>query len=222
MFALPELPYPHDALEPVMSERTLRFHHDKHHAAYVRTLNELLKASGKSPPTLEAAILDARKSNDRKLFNNAAQAWNHSFFWTSMAPRPETPVGDVAAAIDDAFGDLDSLKKAFVEEGASHFGSGWVWLTAQKDGGMSLLCTHDAENTLSHADLTPLLVCDVWEHAYYLDSQNDRKAYLTAWFDGLANWRFAASQYAAAQGSGEPWSHPAPAPADPMAVIHAT
>ena len=210
MFALPELPYAYDALEPVMSDRTLRFHHDKHHAGYVKTLNDLLQASGKTPRSLEALILDASRSGERKLFNNAAQAWNHSFFWTSMSAKAQRPAGDLATVIDRAFGDLNALKQAFVEHGVAHFGSGWVWLTATHGGGLQLCSTHDADTPLIQADATPLLVCDLWEHAYYLDHQNDRKGFLATWFDALPNWRFAAAQHAAAQGRGEPWRYPAP------------
>ncbi len=210
MFALPELPYAYDALEPVVSERTLHFHHDKHHAAYVKALNELLQATGKSPETLESLILDASESDERKLFNNAAQAWNHSFFWTSMSAQSERPTGELAAAIDRRFGDLSGLRTAFVEAGVGHFGSGWLWLTMQQSGSLELRSTHDADCTLTYAGVTPLLVCDLWEHAYYLDHQNDRKAFLAAWFDALPNWTFAAAQHAAAQGVGEPWRHPAP------------
>jgi Fe-Mn family superoxide dismutase len=218
MFALPDLPYAYDALEPVMSERTLHFHHDKHHAAYVKALNERLKATGQSPKTLESVIAEASKSGDRKLFNNAAQAWNHSVFWAAMSAQPERPTGELAAAIDNAFGDLSSLKKAFVEEGVGHFGSGWVWLTIKHGSGLKLCSTHDADDTLTHAGTTPLLVCDLWEHAYYLDHQNDRKGFLEAWFDALPNWSFAASQYAAAHGRGQPWRHPEPVSAPNMAA----
>jgi len=208
MFALPDLPYAYDALEPVMSRRTLHFHHDKHHATYVKTLNEMLEAAGTSPTTLEAVIIDASDSGQKKLFNNAAQAWNHSFFWAAMSPRRETPSGDLAAAIDGAFGDLAGLKKALVTEGAGHFGSGWVWLAADRGGALKLRSTHDADDTLTQVGMTPLLVCDLWEHAYYLDHQNDRKAFLEAWFDALPDWGFAAAQFAAAAGRGEPWRHP--------------
>jgi len=221
MFALPELPYAYDALQPVMSDRTLHFHHDKHHAAYVKTLNDLLQAAGKSPSSLESVILEASKSVDRKLFNNAAQAWNHSFFWASMSERRERPAGELAGAINGAFGDLGGLAKAFVEEGVGHFGSGWVWLTAERGGGLKLRTTHDADDTLTQGETTPLLVCDLWEHAYYLDHQNDRKAFLAAWFDALPNWAFAAAQYAAAQGHGRPWRHPAPMPAPSAKMVGA-
>jgi Fe-Mn family superoxide dismutase len=213
MFALPDLPYAYDALQPVISDRTMHFHHDKHHATYVKVLNELLEAAGKSPATLEDVILDASKGGEKKLFNNAAQAWNHAFFWAAMTPDKAAPGGALESAITAAFSDLAGLKKAFVAEGIGHFGSGWVWLVADKSGALKVVSTHDAEDTLTHPDLTPLLVCDLWEHAYYLDHQNDRKGYLEAWFDTLAHWEFAAAQYAAAQGDGEAWRYPAPSAA---------
>ncbi|HEY5072200.1 MAG TPA: superoxide dismutase [Caulobacteraceae bacterium] len=210
MFALPRLPYAYDALAPVMSERTLHFHHDKHHAAYVEKLNELLETAGSSPASLEEVILDAAESGAMKLFDNAAQAWNHSFFWVAMSPRRGRPSGELASAIEAAFGDLAGLKKALVAEGVGHFGSGWVWLAAEPGGALKVRSTHDADDTLTHAMITPLLVCDLWEHAYYLDHQNERKGFLEAWFDALPDWDFAAAQYAAACGRGEPWRHPAP------------
>jgi len=210
MFALPELPYPYDALEPVMSARTLRFHHDKHHATYVKTLNAQLEKARSVVDALESVIRGARSAKDRLLFNNAAQVWNHSFFWLAMTAKPERPTAELAKAINAAFGDLARLRKAFVDEGAGHFGSGWVWLVADPTGELRIRSTHDADDTLTHPDMTPILVCDLWEHAYYLDYQNDRKAYLEAWFDKLANWRFAERQYEASKGDGEIWRHPAP------------
>ncbi len=155
-------------------------------------------------------IFDASKSGDRKLFNNAAQAWNHSFFWAAMSPHGEQPQGELATAIEAAFGDLDDFKRAFVTEGVGHFGSGWVWLAADRGGALVVRSTHDADDTLTHPDLTPLLVCDLWEHAYYLDHQNDRHGFLEAWVDALPNWRFATLQHQAARGRGEPWRHHAP------------
>lgn len=210
MFVLPDLPYAQDALEPVMSGRTLRFHHGKHHATYVKTLNELLAPEDKVPESLEAIIRQAAKSANHKLFNNAAQAWNHSFFWVAMSPKRERPDTGLAAATDKAFGGLPELKKAFVTAGAEHFGSGWVWLTANNEGSLKVRSTHDADDTLTHGGITPLLVCDLWEHAYYLDHQSDRKGFLEAWFDALPNWKLASAQFAAAQGEGEAWRHPAP------------
>lgn len=212
MFTLPGLPYAYEALEPVVSARTLHFHHDKHHAGYLKALNDLLAAPGKLPRDLEDVIGDASKSGERKLFNNAAQVWNHSFFWIAMSPSRQQPDDALVAAIEKAFVNLAGLQTAFIKAGAEHFGSGWVWLAADQIGGLSVLTTHDADGTLSHPGLTPLLVCDVWEHAYYLDHQNDRKGFLKAWFSALPNWAFAARQFAAARGSGEPWRHPAPTP----------
>ena len=210
MFILPELDYPYEALEPVISARTMKFHHDKHHATYVKTLNEQLDKIGKSPDSVEAVIRGAEKASDRVLFNNAAQVWNHSFFWKAMIPHPDKPGGKLAAAIESTFADLQRMKKAFVKEGAAHFGSGWVWLVSNNQGELSIRSTHDADDTLTQTDMTPVLVCDLWEHAYYLDYQNDRKAYLEAWFDNLANWRFAEEQHRAAMGEGKLWRHPLP------------
>jgi Fe-Mn family superoxide dismutase len=211
MFELPPLPYGYDALLPTMSDKTLHFHHDKHHATYVKTLNDLL--AGKSPSSLEQVITDAAASGEKKLFNNAAQAWNHSFFWLAMTPKSAAPTGALAEAITSGFGDLAALKTAFVTEGIGHFGSGWVWLTADKTGALKVVSTHDAADLVTDASVTPLLVCDLWEHAYYLDFQNDRKSYIEAWFDRLANWDFAAQQFAASTGQGQVWRHPAPADA---------
>ena len=212
MFVLPDLPYAYGALEPVISERALHFHHDKHHGAYVTALNALLEPVADYSKALEDVILEAARSTDRKLFNNAAQAWNHSFFWIGMSAEREAPSGTLAVAIDTTFDGLPGLKTAFVAEGVAHFGSGWVWLATDQIGGLRVLATHDANDTLSLAGLTPLLVCDLWEHAYYLDHQNDRKSYLDAWFDALPNWAFATAQYSAAEGRGAPWRHPAPIP----------
>jgi Fe-Mn family superoxide dismutase len=210
MITLPDLPYPYDALAPVISAKTMRFHHDKHHAAYVKTTNELLGQSGGAPQDLEAIVLSAQRSGNKKLFNNAAQAWNHAFFWVAMSPDRQSPGGELAGAIASAFGDLPGLKNTFVTEGVGHFGSGWVWLVADGAGAMKVISTHDAADPLTESGLTPLLVCDLWEHAYYLDHQNDRKGFLEAWFDALPNWDFAASQLSAARSRGQAWRYPAP------------
>jgi Fe-Mn family superoxide dismutase len=216
MFELPDLPYAYEALEPVISGKTMRFHHDKHHKAYVETTNTLLKDANAAPESLEAVIGAAKASANAKLFNNAAQAWNHAFFWNAMAPGAAKPDGDLAAAIKSAFGDLASLKKKFVEDGVAQFGSGWVWLTADKAGKLQVVATHDAGEPAEDGGEVPLLVCDVWEHAYYLDHQNDRKGFLEAWFDALANWSFAAKQLAAAHGQGEAWRYPRPKSAEQL------
>jgi Fe-Mn family superoxide dismutase len=218
MFALPKLPYPYDALAPVISDRTLRLHHDKHHATYVKTTNELLEKSGKSAASLEEVITGSAKASERRLFNNAAQAWNHAFFWEAMSPERTTPTDPLKAAIDKAFGGWAGLKTAFVTGGVDQFGSGWVWLVSDGEGALRVLSTHDANDFIAQDRLTALLVCDVWEHAYYLDHQNDRKAYLESWFDALPNWRFASSQFAAATGQGSVWRYTAPAPAQVRAA----
>jgi Fe-Mn family superoxide dismutase len=206
MFTLPDLPYGYDALQPTMSAETLHLHHDKHHARYFTVMNEIL-AGKPQDGSLEAVILTAAKSGEKKLFNNAAQAWNHTFFWNSMTPQSAAPEGALLQAITASFGGLEGLKAKFVEEGGAHFGSGWVWLAASKDGALSVVQSHDGENLLGK-DLIPLLVCDLWEHAYYVDYKNDRAAFLKAWFDALPNWSLAASQLAAAQGQGAIWTHP--------------
>jgi len=193
-----------------MSERTLHLHHDKHHAAYVKALNELLDQDGRTARSLEDVIMDAAKGGERKLFNNAAQAWNHAFFWVAMTPKFEKPQGELAGAVDKAFGGLDGLKQAFVTAGVGHFGSGWVWLTADRQGELSIITTHDADDVLTHGALTPLMVCDLWEHAYYVDYQNDRKGFLGAWFEALPHWEFAGFQLKAAKKQGDPWRYPAP------------
>jgi Fe-Mn family superoxide dismutase len=206
MFVLPDLPYAADALEPVISARTLGVHHGKHHKTYVDTLNTLLADADAKPVSLEAVVREAPAD---KLFNNAAQAWNHGFFWVCMAAEPQAPADDLAAAIDRDFDDLKGLRTAFVAEGVAHFGSGWVWLVAE-GGVLKVISTHDAKDPLPRDGVTPLLVCDLWEHAYYLDHQNDRKGFLEAWFDRLPNWALAASQLAAARGEGDPWRYPPP------------
>jgi Fe-Mn family superoxide dismutase len=209
MFSLPDLPYAYDALSPVISDDTLHFHHDKHHAAYVKTTNELLQQAGKSFDSLEAVVAEAQRSGQKKLFNNAAQAWNHAFFWEAMSPETQDPKGDLADAIKKAFGGVDQLKEAFVTEGVGHFASGWVWLVSDHAGAVKVISTHDAADTLTEEGVTPLLVCDLWEHAYYLDYQNDRKQFLTKWFEALPNWQFAARQFDA-RAKGGAWRYAAP------------
>lgn len=214
MYTLPELPYAYDALEPAVSEDTMRFHHDKHHKAYVDKTNTLAKNAGLEGRPLEDVVREARKRGEAGLFNNAAQAWNHAFFWQCMTPEKGRPSGALAKAIDQAFGGLDGLKKAFVDEGVAHFGSGWVWLVTGTEG-LKVISTHDADDTLVREGLYPLLVCDLWEHAYYLDYQNDRPGFLNRWFDQVANWAFAEKQLAAADGQGDGFRYPTGAAAQP-------
>jgi Fe-Mn family superoxide dismutase len=209
MYTLPELPYPYESLEPAVSEDTLRFHHDKHHKAYVDKTNTLAPKAGLDGRPLEEVVREARKRGDNALFNNAAQAWNHAFFWRCMTPEKAPPGGALSQAINQAFGGLDGLKKAFVEEGVGHFASGWVWLVTGSEG-LKVISTHDADDILVREGLYPLLVCDLWEHAYYLDYQNDRAGFLNRWFDEVANWAFAEQQLAASEGKGEAFRYPAP------------
>lgn len=209
VFELPALPYGVGDLEPVLSAETLQIHHGKHHARYVETLNRLLSEENFSAHSLEEIIRIAHGSRAHSLFNNAAQAWNHSFFWESMNPSVSTPSGQLAGAIASAFGNVASLQQRFITEGSGHFGSGWVWLVARGDG-LEVLSTHDAGTPLLQDGITPLLACDVWEHAYYIDYRQDRANWLAAWWDKLANWQFAERQYRAARGQGELWHYPAP------------
>jgi Fe-Mn family superoxide dismutase len=205
LFKLPDLPYAYEALEPTISAATLHLHHDKHHARYVTVVNELVK--GGADWTLEAVILESTAKGDRKLADNAGQAWNHGFFWESMASAYRVPSGKLLDAIQRDFGSLDALAAKFKEAGAGHFGSGWVWLVA-KAGKVSVVTTHDGDTVVTDKEAVPLLVCDVWEHAYYLDHKNDRAGFLAGWWSGLANWRFAEAQFAASLGEGTRWRYP--------------
>jgi Fe-Mn family superoxide dismutase len=210
MYALPELPYGYDALSPFVSSDTLHTHHGKHHKTYVDKTNEMASKAGLEGKPLEDVVRAARQRGDTPLFNNAAQAWNHAFFWESMRPPGGgEPTGDLLRLIDERFDGLSGLKEAFVKEGVGHFASGWVWLVTGADG-LQVISTHDADDTLVREGVVPLLVCDLWEHAYYLDYKNDRKAFLERWFDNIANWDFAAAQLAAADGKGEGFRYPLP------------
>lgn len=201
MFELPDLPYAYDALEPTLSAATLHLHHDKHHARYVAVVNELQPGTGAS---LERIVLEASANGQRKLANNAGQVWNHSFFWASMTSAFRAPSGRLFDAIQRDFGSLAALGGEFKDAGAGHFGSGWVWLVA-KEGAVAVVTTHDGDTLLAESGVVPLLVCDVWEHAYYLDHRNDRAAFLDGWWARLANWAFAERQFAAALGDGAAW-----------------
>jgi len=190
-FELPALPYAKDALQPHISANTFDFHYGKHHNAYVTNLNTMIADTDMVSMSLEeimkATAGDASKAG---IFNNAAQVWNHTFFWNSMAPGGGgAPSGDIAAAIDAAFGDYTSFKEAFKTAGMTQFGSGWVWLVG-KCGKLEIVKTPNAQCPLTDG-ATPILTCDVWEHAYYLDYQNRRPDFLAAFLDNLVNWDFA-------------------------------
>lgn len=186
---LPDLPYAKDALSPHMSADTLDYHHGKHHNAYVGKGNELLEEAGVSADSLEDLVLECANKGGA-LFNNVGQHYNHSFFWNSMSPDGGgAPSGAIADAINSSFGDFDSFKKEFVDGGVGQFGSGWVWLVADGDK-LKIVKSANAETPLADG-LKPIIVCDVWEHAYYLDFQNRRPDFLASFIDNLVNWEFA-------------------------------
>ncbi len=189
---LPPLPYADDALDPHITARTISFHYGKHHATYVANLNGLIEGTPNENKSLEQIIADAEPGG---LFNNAAQVWNHTFYWNSMTPSGGgDPSGDLAAAIDASFGSASAFKEELVTKGKGNFGSGWTWLVKDGDG-LAIMNTDDADTPIKHGK-TPLLTVDVWEHAYYLDYQNARPAYLETFVDKLLNWEFAASNFA--------------------------
>ena len=191
-FTLPPLPYAATALQPHMSEQTFSFHHDKHHQAYVTNLNNLIKDSPKDKQPLEALILESAKDPAQAgIFNNAAQVWNHTFFWSCMKPAGGgKPSGDVASAIDKAFGGLDKFKEQFKQAAVTQFGSGCAWLVSEK-GEIKITKTPNADLPMAHGQKA-LLTVDVWEHAYYLDYQNRRPDFVQAFLDHLVNWDFVA------------------------------
>ena len=209
MYVLPELPYAYDALAPTLSADTLRTHHDKHPKTYVEKLNDLAARAGLAGRPLEEVVREASRRGDRTLFNNAAQAWNHAFFWKCMTPGGGKPAGDLAQAIDRAFGSFDNFAEAFVAEGFEHFASGWVWLVSGAEG-LKVISTHDADDILVREGLFPLLVCDLWEHAYYLDYKYDRQAFLERWLAEIADFRFAEAQLGAADSRGQAFAYPPP------------
>ncbi len=193
---LPELAFAKDALKPHMSATTLDFHHGKHHNAYVTKGNELLDSANLNAETLEELVKASAKVGGA-LFNNIGQHYNHSFFWNSLSPQGGgAPTGPLASKIDADFGNFDNFKKEFVAGGVGQFGSGWVWLVADA-GKLKIVKTANAECPLTMG-MVPLLVCDVWEHAYYLDYQNRRPDFLSAFLDHLVNWDFAAANLAKA------------------------
>ena len=189
-YKLPPLPYAMDALEPAMSKETLEYHYGKHHRAYVKELNSLVRGSEFENATLEQVIRDS----SGPLFNNAAQTWNHTFFWNCMAPRGGgKPTGALAEAMNDKWGSYAQFKEAFSKSAISNFGSGWTWLVVRSDG-VDIVNTDDADNPMTQGD-EPLLTLDVWEHAYYLDYRNERPKFVEAFFKNLVNWNFALRNY---------------------------
>ncbi len=200
MISLSDLPYGYDALEPCISERTLRLHHRKHHAAYVDKTNELIEGTRFADADLETIVRETcGDSGNAKLFNQAAQAWNHDFYWRSLSPdgggKPDGEVGDL---ISDSFGGFHDFRDALIEKAVGHFASGWAWLTY--DGGaLKVTDTPDAVPPFCGGADVPLLVIDVWEHAYYLDYQNVRPDHVKAVVDELLDWEFAEANLRAAR-----------------------
>jgi Fe-Mn family superoxide dismutase len=190
-YELPALPYDMDALAPHISKETLEFHYGKHHQTYVTKMNELTDGAVSDDDDLVKTILDA----DGPLFNNAAQVWNHSFYWNSMAPNGGgEPTGEVLEKINSAFGSYQGFKDQFAEAATTQFGSGWAWLV-DGDNGFSIVKTSNADNPLKNGDKA-LLTIDVWEHAYYIDFRNARPNYISTFIDNLINWDFVARNMA--------------------------
>jgi Fe-Mn family superoxide dismutase len=188
---LPALPYANDALAPHISKETLEFHYGKHHQTYVTNLNNLVKGTEFEAMGLEDIV---RKSSGG-MFNNAAQIWNHTFYWNSLSPQGGgQPTGALAAAINAKWGSFDAFKDAFTKSAIGNFGSSWTWLVKKADGSLDIVNTSNAATPITGTD-TPLLTCDLWEHAYYIDYRNRRPDYLSAWWS-LVNWAFAAKNFA--------------------------
>ena len=194
---LAPLPYADDALAPTVSAKTMSFHYGKHHAGYVKTLNGLVAGTKYEGLPLEEIVAASREAGDTAIFNNAAQIWNHDFYWQSLAPAGKggEPSAELLAAINASFGSLDVCKAALADAAVKRFGSGWAWLLV-KDGKLVVESTSNADTPCGKPLVTPLLVIDVWEHAYYLDWQNARAAYVKAVVDGHLNWSFASGNLA--------------------------
>jgi Fe-Mn family superoxide dismutase len=187
---LPDLPYPRDALEPHISRETIDYHYGKHHATYVDKLNGLIPGTEFENASLEDII----KKASGGIFNNGAQVWNHTFYWNCMSPEGGgEPQGELAAAIDNAFGSFAEFQSKFAESAATNFGSGWTWLVMNQEGKLEIVNTSNAANPMTDG-MQPLLTCDVWEHAYYIDYRNARPDYLKAFWN-LVNWDFVADNF---------------------------
>ncbi|QAX82209.1 superoxide dismutase [Candidatus Pseudomonas adelgestsugas] len=189
-FELSPLPYEYDALQPHISKETLEYHHDKHHNTYVVNLNNLVPGTEFEDKTLDEIVM----SSSGDIFNNAAQVWNHTFYWNCLAPNNDDyAIGALASAIDVTFGSFDKFKEEFIKTSVRIFGSGWSWLVKKTDGSLAIASTIGAGNPLTSYDI-PLLTCDVWEHAYYIDYRNVRLKYIEA-FWSLVNWKFVTEQF---------------------------
>jgi Fe-Mn family superoxide dismutase len=190
-FELPALPYAMDALEPLISKETLEYHYGKHHQAYVTKLNDGIKGSELENASLEDIIV----KSEGGVFNNAAQVWNHTFYWNCLAPNAGgAPTGKIADAINDSFGSFDAFKEQFTQSAATLFGSGWAWLVQNSEGKLEIVQEVNAGNPMT-SGLKPLMTCDVWEHAYYVDYRNARPNYIESFWK-LVNWNFVNEQLA--------------------------
>lgn len=201
MIILPELPYSKDSLEPHISAETLKFHYEKHHAGYVKKLNELIKDSEFADQALENIILGSyNKAGKEEIFNNAAQVWNHTFYWNCLKKDSDPASEEFADKIKESFGSLEDFKKQIKEAAIKQFGSGWAWLVLNtEDQKLEILKTSNADTPLAHKGKEPLFTIDVWEHAYYLDYQNLRPDYVGAVLENLINWDFIETNYQNAQ-----------------------
>jgi Fe-Mn family superoxide dismutase len=191
-FTLPDLPFAKDSLTPHMSSETLDFHHGKHHRAYVDKVNKLVGGTDLDGASLVEVICAAHGQHNRPLFNNAAQIWNHSFFWQCLAPEGSSrPSGKLREMINDDFGGEQALLDKLAEESVNHFGSGWGWLLLN-NGKLEVTSLHDADTPVAHG-MTPLLTIDVWEHAYYIDYRNERPRFVENVLENIINWDFVSS-----------------------------
>lgn len=201
--SLMPLPYADTALAPHISQETLKLHHGAHHKGYVDKVNDAIAGTDLADASLEEIVRASDSKGNKKLFNSAAQSWNHGFYWHSLSPEKSEPSPELAAAIDKAFGSMADLKKQLAAEAENHFASGWAWLV-EEGGALKVVSTHDAETPIT-GSANPLLTIDVWEHAYYVDVRNKRPAYVKAVIDNLLNWAFASENFA----RGKAWTYPA-------------
>lgn len=192
-FELPPLPYAKDALEPYVSAKTVDLHYEKHHRGYLRKLKNAIEGKNEAQWSLEHLITNT----EGDVFNNAAQVWNHTFYWNSMHPGSGEPGSKFSSALKKEFGSIGSFKQELAQAANGQFGSGWAWLVIDTGGGLRVMSSSDAENPLQSRRV-PILTIDVWEHAYYLDYQNEREKYVDAYLDHLINWDFAEANYEAA------------------------
>jgi len=187
-FQLPDLPFAKDSLAPYISQETIEYHYGKHHQGYINKLNKMIEGKEEENKSLEEIV----KTTSDGLFNNAAQVWNHNFYWNCLTPKAKRqPEGKLAEAIDKVFGSFEEFKNKFKEQALSNFGSGWTWLVKKSNGNLEIINTSNADNPITNND-KPLLTCDVWEHAYYIDYRNERGKYLDNFWN-IVNWDFVKS-----------------------------